>query len=330
MKTSRFLSPLLAAVLLFAGAFSLCAQPLESDPSSSEFVTSPELRFDDVDPGDSDPYFEEAVPQTINHEAETHFSFATPSTLSQGNRDIGDMTSSHAQIRYVASIPVSEGIILRSGLNWDRFSFGVPDGAPMPNTLQSLNTIIGADIELSDNWLMRIDLDPGLYSDFYDLSFDDVNMPITLGASYLVDKDLQWFFGVLADPRSEIPVLPGVGFRWQFADEWTLMFLLPKPRIIYSYNEQLSFFAGAEMKSGGYMVAKDFGRRNGNRGLDNDRVAYREITLGGGVSWKFHPAVTLEVQGGYVVDRRFDYEQSDLILDSEPAAYIQAGLSTAF
>jgi len=41
--------------------------------------------------------------------------------------------------------------------------------------------------------------------------FDDVNVPLTLGFSHLVNEDLQWVFGASVDARRNIPFLPGAG-----------------------------------------------------------------------------------------------------------------------
>ncbi|MFH1067916.1 MAG: DUF6268 family outer membrane beta-barrel protein [bacterium] len=266
----------------------------------------------------------------LSHEFSTDYSYAGKATLHQGDANLGKLDSQSSSARYILSYDLTDGLILRFGADWQRFSFGIPSGAPVPNTLQSVAAVIGADIELSDNWLMRVEVEPGLYSDFHDISFDDVNMPSTIGFSYIVDKDLQWFFGVMVNPRSSIPVLPGAGVRWKFADQWTLMLLFPKPRLEYEVIEGLTLYVGGEIKGGNYQVGENFGSKMGRTDLDNDNVAYREIHAGGGVAWRFLPFMKLELEGGWVFDRRLEYPQSDLILTSGGAPYGQVALSAAF
>jgi hypothetical protein len=44
-----------------------------------------------------------------------------------------------------------------------------PKGAPLPNTLQSLALVVGADFQFGDAWLFRLELQPGFYGDGTDL-----------------------------------------------------------------------------------------------------------------------------------------------------------------
>jgi len=164
---------------------------------------------------------------SVSCEATADYGYVGGSKTRAGNTDLGRVSMQNSSAKAVVSQHLSEGCILRTGAGWDRYSFGLPDAMPLPTTLQSASAILGADFELSDQWLMRVEMQPGVYSDFEDIEFDDVNAPCIVGCSYLVDKNLQWFFGLSVDARRRYPVLPGGGVRWKFANQWTLMFLLP-------------------------------------------------------------------------------------------------------
>ena len=270
---------------------------------------------------------------------EANSSYVGGSMLKQGSAKKGDLDSElQNSASYVASIPVGQGWHLRAGVAYARYDFGLPATSWLPDNFQSANAIIGADVNLSEKWLMRFELHPGVYSDFKRTSIDDVNMPAIVGFSYLVNSKLQWFFGLGIDPRfgtairslQDSPVFPGFGVRWQFADDWTLMARLPKPEIQYKVNEQLEAFVGAELMGGNYRMNDHFGDQVGRQDLNNEMLNYREIRAGLGLRYKFHPAFTAELNGGYVVDREFRYGGRDLTLHTDPAPYTALQLKANF
>lgn len=274
---------------------------------------------------------EEKTHADISHECNLDYSYSAKATLRQGSRDVGQLDSQDMHARYVLSYPLADGDFLRLGANYEQFSFGVPTNVPLPNTLRSVAPVIGADIELSDSWLLRVEMEPGIYSDFEDISIDDVNIPTVIGASYLVDKDLQWFFGISIDPRrSFLPVMPGVGVRWKFEDQWTLFFVLPNPQIQYEINKDLMAYIGASIRGGNYQVSQGFGTDHGRTDLDNDNVEYREIRTGLGAKWKAIKGMEIGVEGGWMIDRRFTYDQEDLTFHTAGAPYGQISISAAF
>jgi hypothetical protein len=266
-----------------------------------------------------------AEPRTISiaQEITAEYSYVGGARSQRGNIQLGRVSEQTSGIRYILSSGISDGVLLRLGGNWHRYSFGLPNNAPLPNTLQATAAVIGVDVELSDAWLFRAEFEPGIYSDFNDISFDDVNCPATIGASYLVDEGLQWFFGVSIDLRRDWPVIPGVGVRWEITDQWTLMFLLPKPRIEYEIHPSVTLFAGAEVKAGTFKVDRRFGSSHGIANLNNATLDYTEIRTGGGVSWKVLPALTVDLEGGMMLDREFDFHNAGTRIDSDEAPYGQ-------
>jgi hypothetical protein len=280
---------------------------------------------------DPNPYYrryDDAPRPGIAQEFSAKYSFAFGSQAYTGGGNFGSISEQYNKVHYVISPQVEEGILLRIGAEWERFSFGVPSGTPLPNTLQSTALVIGTDITLSDQWFLRMEITPGIYSDFRDISFDDVNMPFVIGASYVVDQRLLWVLGLSINPRREspFPVLPGAGVRWQFADQWVLNFILPEPRLEYLATPGLTLFAGGEMKGGTFQVSDSYVVP----ALNNATLDYTEYRLGGGLEWKVNPSISVEVQGGYVVDRDFKFHRNDVKIETDPAPYAQIGLKATF
>ncbi len=267
----------------------------------------------------------------IAQETNLSYSYVTGADVKQGDSKIGHVSEQNSDVKYVISPEIKDGLLFRGGFEWERYSFDLPSGAHLPNTLQSTNLIVGFDIQLADQWLMRVEAAPGFYSDFVDLSSRDINVPVVIGASYLVNKDLQWVVGLRIDIWRQYPVLPGAGVRWKFADQWVLDAILPKPRLEYELTKTTTLYVGADLKGGTYMVNGNFGNNHGNESLNQTPVEYTEIRAGGGASFKVTPFLTLEAETGVSAYREFEFARAHTSFKTdEPAAYGQIALSGSF
>jgi opacity protein-like surface antigen len=274
----------------------------------------------------------------ITHEIDWSYSYVGGSDIHRGDTSYGNLSENHMDFSYVASIPVQENWQLRVGLMYDRYDFGSLKGSVLPNTLGAAALILGADINLSDQWIMRVEIRPGVYSDFKNVTIDQCNLPLIVGATYLVNADLQWFFGLQFDPHfgtgiyhwDDSPVMPGVGARWHFADQWTLMAMLPDPELQYDIQKNLQLYVGARMRGGNYRMSNDFGKDSGHSDLGNANLSYREIRVGLGARYTITPGIMLEVEGGSAVTRQFYYSGPDMQFHTDPAGYGQIQLKAEF
>jgi hypothetical protein len=215
------------------------------------------------------------------------------------------------------------------GAAWRRFDFS-GSRADVPESLSSAALKLGYTRKLSPEWQLWAEIDPGLYSDFEDVSSDDFNVPFGLRAIYAASRDVQWGFALFADPRGSTPVVGGIGVRWKFAPDWTLLAFLPEPRIEYAVSPELSLYAVANIRGGTFRVAEDFGRRRGRPELDNQDLDFREIGAGVGARWKLSPTVSLNASVGWMIDRRFEFDDRDLLLNGDGAPSFQLMLTGAF
>jgi hypothetical protein len=267
----------------------------------------------------------------ISHEIEADYSWVGASDMHRGNTYYDNITEQHADFSYVCSPQISRDWLLRFGAQWEYFYFGHTGQAPLPNVLQQVNAILGFDYQFGDQWLIRLEMSPGIYgSSFHDFSGRDFDMPVIIGGTYLSSPDVQWAFGVLIDIRSQFPVLPAPGVRWKFADQWTLYGIFPRPQIQYDFNDKLQAFVGMSFSVGTYTVAKDFGNSLGIQKLNGATVDYFEYRAGAGFSWKLLPNVTLEPEAGALLGRWVSYVDKDVVLRTKPAPYIQIALHARF
>lgn len=321
----------LPSLLLIAAACSLTATGLWADGKDdlAPTVAAPEV---------------ESVPVAQEFSIET--SYTGESKTKQGTRDIGGVSDINNHLNYVVSPQIKDGILLRLGVNYERDSFGLPSNAPLPNTLQAVNAIIGADMVVSDKIIMRAEIHPGIYSDFVDINGNDFDMPVQIGGTYLWSKDFQIIFGIQIDLKSNLPLVGLPGFRWQFADNWVLSAIPPKPQLQYEVNNSLTLFTGAEIIGGTYQLNQNFGTNHGHgpgdnsSQLNNNVVDFTEFRVGAGLTWKFTPNMKLDVSGGYIPYRSFemhanrigygtDYTKFQSSFD-DGAPYAEVGVSGSF
>ena len=249
------------------------------------------------------------------------------STTKQGNAKLGGVSNTNSHFNYVASPQIKDGILLRFGVDTERNSFGLPANAPLPNTLQSVNAIIGADMAFGDKIIMRAELHPGIYSDFVNVTGSDFDMPVQIGGTYLWSKDFQIILGIQIDLKSNYPLIGLPGFRWQFADKWVLSAIPPKPQLQYEFSNALTLYAGAEILNGTYHLNDDFGTDHGhgpgtnNSQLNGNICDFTEVRVGAGLTWKFTPNLSLDVSGGYMPYREFDIHADRIGYDTHSTSF---------
>src|ERR1039457_7267437 len=231
---------------------------------------------------------------SISQELDIEYGYIGGTGTRGGGMNVGSVDEHSADLKYVVPPQLNKDLLLRIGFEWQRFSFGVPDHAPRPSVVQQASLVLGFDYQIADEWLMRVEVQPGVYSDFRDITWRDVDAPLVVGVAYLASSDLQWFFGLRVDARTQYPVLPAAGARWKFSEAWILDFMLPKPRLEYDVNGKLQLYAGAEVQAGTFAVGQNFGTPRGQPKLDGAIVDYLELHLGSGCSWKITPSVTIE------------------------------------
>jgi len=266
---------------------------------------------------------------TWEHLAEV--SYAGRAAIAQGTRPLGEISSRQLRFSTVYAQPLSQQTTFLAGLGWQRLEFSPPAGSPVPDHLGSVALKLGCNHQFTPQWSGRLEIDPGLYSDFAGgTSGGDFNAPMALRLIYAASRDVQWAGGVNLDFRSGIPVFGGIGVRWQFAPDWTLLLLLPAPRVEYAIASGVTLFAGAALRGGTFRVAPDYGRKRGRPELDNQNVDYREITIGAGVRWQLKPGLALNAGAGRMLDRRFEFEKRNLLLNGDGAPSLQLTLTGAF
>ena len=266
----------------------------------------------------------------FSHEAEAGYNVSGGAGSNLGNSRSGSVSEQNTHFQYVLTYSSPGQIVLRGGLGYDRFDFSVPGGALLPDTLQSAHLIAGIDFQVSD-LLVRLELQPGFYGDLRSTGTRDFNMPVVLGISWLVNKDLQWIAGLSFNADRGLPVLGGLGVRWSIAPRWVLNAVPPNPRLEFKATDNLTLFGGGQIITSTFRMNDRFGSSRGDPRFNRAIVDYTEVRAGGGFAWKLSPSATLEMELGYMAYRNFDFHRVDENFETKSGAiYGQAGLSLRF
>jgi opacity protein-like surface antigen len=275
---------------------------------------------------------EVSEPYKFSAEFDVEQAYIGGADVQRGERHVDGLDEFYSNLRFIYTPRIKFGI-LRLGAQWERFSFGFPDGGQqLPNTLQAVNSIVGLDTQFSDSILVRLEAQPGFYGTTFErMKSDDFNIPFVLGGTYIYSPELQFVLGVGVNVQQKYPVLPGGGVRWKFAPQWVLNAVLPTPRLEYELHRSVKLFAGADIKTNTFRVDDRFGASHGDTGLNKAWLSYEEVRAGAGVEWKLTGSLTLTVEAGYLPYRDFDFHRADVRYHSESgAAYGSVALHGAF
>ena len=244
-------------------------------------------------------------------ESQFRFSIVGDTEFTDGEHEGDDASALDFRLRAVASFPGGSNFLLRAGVDFEQNHFDAPHGLALPDVLQMASLVFGADVQIGEAWILRLEIQPGFYSGDTSLREDDFNVPITFGASFFVSADLQLVAGVSVDVNRKYPVLPGIGVRWKVASDWVVNGILPNPRLEYTVNENILLYAGADFRVGTFRTDDDFGSSRRHPKLKDAVVDYTQIRAGLGASWKVSPAATVELEAGFVPAYQLNYHRAE-------------------
>jgi hypothetical protein len=274
----------------------------------------------------------ESSASALSYELNGESSFFGRGGASAGSTNFGNITEISSSASFVLSAQVRDTVMLRLGVEWQRYSFEPEAGAPIPDSLQGLDLAIGADLQISPALLLRIGAHPGIYSDFRDVSWQDFNVPFEVVGTYFVSSDLIFIGGVYVDLNSDFPVYPVLGIHWKVSDKWVIEGIAPRPQLQYLFSDNITLFAGADLREASFRVNGQFGRESGIPKLNDAMLNYSEIRAGAGITLKLSKSVNLDFEGGCTPYRRFEYPRADgyKVKSEDLVPYLRIGLSAKF
>ncbi|MBL9126854.1 MAG: hypothetical protein JNL97_04370, partial [Verrucomicrobiales bacterium] len=182
-----------------------------------------------------------------SHRYYTEFAYVLPSQLSLDATTFGDIDTAATQVSYLATVPASANLSWLLGFELQGTWFDHKGAAPVPDALYETSLRLGTVWRMAEDWSLQALLSPGVYSDFRDFDGDDFKVPGLILAFWQWNERLQWIAGAGVDIRRDVPVIPAIGARWNFAEDWTLLAVFPSPRVEYAATRAITLFAGAEL-----------------------------------------------------------------------------------
>ena len=258
---------------------------------------------------------------------ELESSYVFESDLHRGG-SFGEQDALHNSFSYAHRFLLGGHLYLHLGVDYSRFDFGTT-GAPVPDQLQSAAAVIGVDYMHNNDVGAFIQIKPGFYtqSDFDDAAFD---APITLGRIWVMQPDHLYFFtGVnAAFLRGRWPVIPLAGMIWMPNDQWKVMAMLPEPRIIYSPSNKFDVWVGGQLTGGSFRTDRNNAIVPSR--LNGAQVDYSEYRVGGGFVYSPCDNVSVDLGGGYAIQRRFDFHRADITYKADGAPYLRLEFKAKF
>ncbi|MBM3873713.1 MAG: hypothetical protein FJ382_08255 [Verrucomicrobia bacterium] len=222
------------------------------------------------------------------------------------------------------------GVFASAGGTWERYEVDASSALPVPKKLQGAALNLAVAMALDADWMLSLTVSPGFYAAGSSPGTDGFNAPGLLLGTRKISPTFSVAVGLRFDAFSDNSVLPIAGFRWQPTPEWTVSLGAPRTEAVYKIREGIEVFGGGSFQGGGFAIDDPQLRSSGTISLRDTYVDYREIRAGGGLRWALGKALSLELEGGWVVDRRFDYYERSLEVKTDGASFWHVGLTTRF
>jgi hypothetical protein len=200
---------------------------------------------------------------------------------------------------------------------WTRYDIDVTGDALLPDHLQSVGLDLGASTPLGSGWSFTGVLRPAFSGDSLTFSSATFNASAHAMFGYDTTAALHLMFGLTWRERTEYRVLPILGLRYSPSPDWIITAGFPRTRITYKLSPTVSLQGGVQYRGGGYYVSTAPGP-----GLNDTYLEFHEFRLGVGAALHLAENFLLELDGGAVLRRKFDYYDRSYALKGKRAGFL--------
>ena len=204
-------------------------------------------------------------------------------------------------------------VYLKVAAAYERYDFSATN-APIPTSLQSLGGVVALEYIQQGEVGAFFRTAPGVYySDFNQISRGNFNIPFSLGTILPIGKKVYVLVGLETNVLAKYPVLPVLGVIWLITDHLRVMGREPDPQLVYSVNDAIDLFIGAELNGGSYKRDYNPDYTKGNRRFSGAVLDYSETRLGGGVTYSPKKNLDLDIDfaGGWDLGQNFDFYRGE-------------------
>lgn len=266
----------------------------------------------------------------IAHKVEFRAAGLSRADLASGEGS--SLSERYVRADYTVLMPLSESWFVRGGAGWGAFYFDFDGTDRFPDALHRISLSLGIGTKVSDKLTVLVSASPGIYSDLEDVSWDDFDVNGFAAAQWKWVENFELVAGARFAPHDKYPVLPVAGLKWRVNERWLVDAMYPRPAIVFKASDWLDLYAGMEIRGAIYRTSESFeGTTPGGRSLAGQWLDFSEQSAVLGAAFKVSRTAVIELEGGYVFRRKFDYDDAGYSEEAEEGALaLQAGLNVKF
>ncbi|HIJ81321.1 MAG TPA: hypothetical protein HPP76_06410 [Desulfuromonadales bacterium] len=239
-------------------------------------------------------------------------------------RERGDSAAiADYRLRAGRTIPVNSSTSLTIGGGYGLKSIDAPAAAALPGTLHSVVLETGVSYRINERSFANLKLFPGLYSDFKDLTGDDVKMPLLALGGYTFDNGLTLTGGfIYRFGYHSMQFLPILGVSYQPGPQWRIDIVAPRPGVTYMHSRNLNLFLAGDFASDEYGIHDST--------VSAGALKYRDYKVLCGVEYLPAAGTKVAVSTGYAFDRSIEFYDSSrpsIRLDNVPFVKLSLDLA---
>jgi opacity protein-like surface antigen len=255
------------------------------------------------------------------------------SAVAAGNVNFGSAKGNSgaqtADVHVATSFPLHDQWSLLVGASSHNIFLGGVPGAPVPQSIYTLSLTPGIGYHLNDQWTFAAGVGPRFYR-VDSTDSQSIGIGGQVGATYICRPNLAFSFGLGVNPDRDIPVLPGGGLRWNFAQQFTLNLMFPRAEIDYRPGSKLTLFAGFASEFTIFRAGENLGDKIGLSQFNSGLGTYRDFHAAVGADYRIMGDLFASLEGGYSFDRQIDYDRIGQTVRFGSAPYVQVGLKFKF
>lgn len=253
-----------------------------------------------------------------------------------------ETAATYSKLSYSFAAPLSQDSLWSLGLGWKDIRFSMEEPNPLATELQELELTLGGSHRLDRQWTLFGRAGAGWANAGASLGSGGFRPTALAGASYAASQELQWTFGLSYDPFSRYQVLPLLGFNWRFSPGWSASLGLPQTGLGYAWSDSLQLKALFSVEGGSFHVERtaDYAviqavLPDGSiplpaNGMKDTELDYRELRAGLAAEWSPFKGLSLSVEGGLMLNRKWSFHEHDLNYSGKGTAYGRLALRHRF
>lgn len=272
-----------------------------------------------------------AQPGQPPNDVDASFRFSAKSDAEFHGATQGELETSTFSLGFDHARPVSEKLRVELGFRYEETLIDSTGPLPLPDSLRATEIELGATWSFTPAWSLTALVRPGFHSDDGSFNSDAFNVPAMLLARWQYSRSLTFFGGALYDSFSEDTFTPFFGLRWQASPRVAVTLGAPRTEISYDVREGHKIFAALSLHGGSYHLENSAASTlPAYSHLRDSEVSYREIHLGAGYAWSLTKNLTVEIEAGWLLDRRFDFYDRGLVVKTDGAPTARFSLNSRF